>query len=117
MIGPRSRNIEINPSKSDLETAKGALFIVAIRCPAVAKLKFRVVAITTPDVQFTWRSRSSSISTQQFSVAIRFARPPGASWISHDPHAISDATAHTASSSETSPSSSSVTQMRSIPSI
>src|SRR5581483_2775164 len=59
---------------------------------------------------------SSSTRTQHFSVARRFARPPAANRISKLPQPISLATAQTASSSPISPSSSSVTQMVSMPS-
>ncbi len=55
--------------------------------------------MTTDEVQLICRSNSSSISTQQSSVANRFARPPAARRISSDPQPISDATAMTASSS------------------
>ena len=41
-----------------------------------------VVAITTLEVQLSCLSNSSSTSTQQFSVATRFARPPAAMRIS-----------------------------------
>src|SRR5690348_3162763 len=72
--------------------------------------------MTTLDVQLICLRSSSSTNTQQFSVAIRLARPPAARRISKLPHPISLATAQTASSSPISPSSSSVTQIVSIPS-
>jgi hypothetical protein len=40
--------------------ANGALFMVAILVPGMATLNVRTVAITSPEVQFTWRRRSSS---------------------------------------------------------
>lgn len=98
------------------DTAKGALFTVAIRCPGIAKLKFSAVAITTLAVQLICFSSSSSTNTQHFSVAIRLARPPAARRISRLPQPISLATPQTASSSPTSPSSNSVTQMVFMPS-
>src|ERR1035438_7741709 len=72
--------------------------------------------MTVLAVQLICLSNSSSTSTQQFSVASRLARPPAARRISKLPQPISLATWQTASSSPTSPSSSSVTQMESIPS-
>src|ERR1051325_11246925 len=72
--------------------------------------------MTTLAVQLICFSNSSSTSTQQFSVASRLALPPAASRISKLPQPISLATAQTASSSPTSPSSNSATQMLSIPS-
>ena len=68
-------------------------------------------------VQLIWCSSCSSTSTQQSSVANRFARPPAARQICMHPHPVSRATWRTASSSETSPSSSSVTQTCPNPSI
>src|ERR1019366_1385969 len=79
-------------------------------------LKFKAVAMTTLAGQLICLSSSSSTSTQQFSVARRLARPPAARRISKLPQPISLATAQTASSSPISPSSSSVTQMVSMPS-
>src|SRR5271157_1867579 len=72
--------------------------------------------MTVEAVQLICLSSSSSTSTQQFSVANRFARPPAARRISKLPQPISLATWQTASSSPISPSSSSVTQMLSMPS-
>src|ERR1035437_4836692 len=72
--------------------------------------------MTTLAGQLICLSSSSSTSTQQFSVARRLARPPAARRISKLPQPISLATAQTASSSPISPSSSSVTQMVSMPS-
>src|SRR2546430_10448862 len=72
--------------------------------------------MTTLAGQLISFSSSSSTRTQQFSVATRLARPPAVTRISKLPHPISLATAQTASSSPISPSSSSVTQMDSIPS-
>src|SRR5450755_1191541 len=115
-IGPRSLSTLMRASNWVRETANGALFTVAIRCPGMAKLKLSAVAMTTLAAQLICFSRSSSTSTQHFSVASRLARPPAASRISKLPQPISLATAQTASSSPTSPSSSSVTQMDSMPS-
>src|SRR5207302_10673554 len=72
--------------------------------------------MTTLAGQLICLSSSSSTSTQQFSVARRFALPPAARRISKLPQPISLATAQTASSYPISPSSSSVTQMVSMPS-
>src|SRR5579862_5850441 len=72
--------------------------------------------MTTLAGQLICFSSSSSTKTQHFSVASRLARPPAARRISKLPQPISLATAQTASSSPISPSSSSVTQIVSIPS-
>ena len=79
--------------------ASGALFTVAILCPATAELKFKHVAIARPDVQLTWRNRSRSTSTQELAVAETFALPPDAICTWYDPQTISAAIPHTASSS------------------